>query len=527
MIFTKSLLHAARTYPDKVAIIDGEHKFTYRELSDRTVKLKQSLKEMGVKKGDRVGLLMLNDFRYIELMYGVTALGAIVVPLNIRSNPEELAFILNNAGITILYVHKEFLPVVPYLKANASEVREYILAEDAELVKSLESGDTGSYEKLINAQPGGELTYDDVQEEDLLGIFYTGGTTGRPKGVMLTHKNLTINSYQIFMNVSFNEDDVYLHAAPMFHLADQGSTNMFTMIGGTHAIVRMFTPQGVLQAFQDAKVTATTLVPTMLTFLFNDPEFDKYDLSSVKRITYGASPMPTSLLKKAQKMMPNVKFNQGFGMTEASPVIAMLREKDHIIGGTEKEEKRLSSVGQAVQGVELRVVDPEGKEVELHQIGEIIAKGPNIMKGYWDLPEETAHALRDGWYFTGDVGYKDEDEYYYVVDRAKDMIITGGENVYSLEVEQVLSSHPAILECAVFGVPDEKWGEVVKACIVLKVPDTATEEDLISFAKQHLANYKVPKSIDFIDELPKSGAGKILKRTLRDQFWEGLGKKVN
>ncbi|PID04057.1 fatty-acid--CoA ligase [Sporosarcina sp. P2] len=527
MIFTKSLLYAARTYPEKLAIIDGKHKFSYRELINRTAKLKQSLQGKGIKKGDRVGMLMLNDFRYIELMYGVTALGAIVVPLNIRSNPEELAFILNNAGVTILYIHKEFLPVVPYLKGNVSGVRHFILAEDAKLMESIESDDIESYEKLIDAQPDGKLAYEGVDDEDIVGIFYTGGTTGRPKGVMLTHKNLTVNSYHMLANIKCAEDDVYLHAAPMFHLADQASTNLFTMLGATHAIIRMFTPQGVLQAIQDAKVTVCTLVPTMLNFLFHDPEFQNYNLSSLRRLTYGASPMSIALLKKSQTMMPHVKFNQAFGMTETAPVLTILKEKDHIIGGTEKEEKRLTSCGQAVQGVEIKVVNPEGNEVPNHQVGELIARGANIMKGYWDLPEETAHAIRAGWYYTGDLGYKDEDEYYYIVDRAKDMIITGGENVYSIEVEEVLSSHPAILECAVFGIPDERWGETVKACVVLKTPDLVTEEDIISFAKQHLATYKVPKTVVLLDELPKSGAGKILKRTLRDQFWKGSRKLVN
>ncbi|MHA6260457.1 long-chain-fatty-acid--CoA ligase [Sporosarcina sp. CAU 1771] len=527
MIFTKSLIHAARTYPEKIAIIDGAHKFTYRELANRTAKIKQTLLDMGVKKGDRIGMLMLNDFRYIELMYAMSSFGAITVPLNIRSNPEELAFVLRNAGVTVLYVHKEFLQVVPYLKENAPKVGQFIIAEDAEVVKSVDSEGMHSYEKLIDEQPESRLTHEGVEEEDVIGIFYTGGTTGRPKGVILTHKNLTINSYHLKTNIDYSEDDIYLHAAPMFHLADQASTNMFTMLGGTHAIIRMFTPKAVLQAFQESKVTACTLVPTMLTFLFHDPEFEKYDISSVKRVLYGASPMSPELLKKAQKMMPHTKFNQAFGMTEASPVLTILKEKDHIIGGTKKQEKRLTSVGQPVQGVELKVVNPEGVEVETNQVGEIIAKGPNIMKGYWDLPEETENALRDGWYYTGDVGYKDEDEYYYIVDRAKDMIITGGENVYSLEVENVLSSHPAVLECAVFGVPDEKWGEVVKACIVLKVPDSVTSEEIVSFVRPHLANYKVPKSIEILDEIPKSGAGKILKRTLRDQYWEDSKKKVN
>lgn len=308
MIITKGLLYAARTYPEKVAIIDGEHQFTYRELTSRTAKLKQSLQDMGVKKGDRVGMLMLNDFRYIELMYAVTALGAIVVPLNIRANAVENTFVLNNAGVSILYVHKEFVAAVPHFREHVSGIRHVIIAEDAEVIATLDSTHMESYEQLIDAQSEVALSYEGIDDGDVAGIFYTGGTTGRSKGVMLTHKNLISNSYNLLINANTTDKDIYLHAAPMFHLADQGSTFLYTMMGATHAIIRMFTPKGVLQAFQDAKVTVVTLVPTMLTFLFHEPEFHNYDIRSVRRITYGASPMSVDLLKKAHAMIPDVQF---------------------------------------------------------------------------------------------------------------------------------------------------------------------------------------------------------------------------
>jgi len=278
---------------------------------------------------------------------------------------------------------------------------------------------------------------------------------------------------------------------------------------------------------QDEKVTATMLVPTMINMLLHDSAFREYDLRSLGTILYGASPMPVELLKKAAKGMPATRFFQAYGMTEASPVLTLLKPRDHVLDGTKSHEQRLTSCGRPVQGVEMKVVDPDGNEIGIGEVGEFVARGANIMKGYWNLPEETAKAIQSGWYQTGDMGYRDEDGYFYVVDRAKDMIITGGENVYSVEVEQVLYTHPAVLECAVFGIPDERWGETVKAAVVLKQGQEATAEEILAFARLRLANYKVPKSIDFLQEIPKSGAGKILKRTLRDQYWAAQGRRVN
>jgi long-chain acyl-CoA synthetase len=525
MIITKQLLYATRTFPQKLAVIDGPHRYSYKQLAERTVKLKRSLQKLGVNKGDRVGFLMHNDFRIMELMYGVTALGAVVVPLNTRFSVEENAFVLNDAGIKVLYIHRDFLPILPKLEKHVSTLCHVILAEDKDIVDSYREINVLSYENLLVEQPVEGLTYDGVQEDDIAGLFYTGGTTGRSKGVMLTHKNLVINSHHVALNVEYNKNDIYLHAAPMFHLADHTSTFAITLTGGTHAVVRRFNSQKVLQVIEEVGVTAALFVPTMINMILHDGDFHHYDTTSLRFVLYGASPMSVDLLKKARSLMPAAQFIQVYGMTEAAPLLTVLKPKDHVINGTWKEEKRLSSCGQAVQGVEIKVVDPEGSEMPTREVGEFIARGPNIMKGYWKLPDETAKAIRNGWYYTGDMGYKDEEDYFYIVDRAKDMIISGGENVYSVELEQVLCAHPAVHECAVFGIPDEKWGESIKAAVVLKQNNSVTEDEILSFVRQKLANYKVPKSIDFLPELPKSGAGKILKRKLRDQYWDQDARK--
>lgn len=525
MIITKGLMYAGRTYAEKTALIDGERQFTYGQLKSRVSKVKQSLQELGVKKGDRVGFLMLNDFRIIELMFGITALGSIVVPLNTRFTAAENAYVLNDAGIQVLYIHKEFLSFVPEFRKNVSELRHIIIAENQDIATDHVEDDILSYETLLENQPDTALTYDDVQEDDVAGLFYTGGTTGKSKGVMLTHKNLVINAYHVIVNCKFDHNDIYLHAAPMFHLADQATTFAVTMTGGTHVTLRQFHPAKVLETIEKERITAGVIIPTMLNMILHESNISDYDTSSFRLIIYGASPMSIELIKKSSKLLPHTQLLQIYGMTEAAPVLTVLRPEDHVLDGTAEDEARLASCGKPVQNVEMKVIAPEGIEAMDGEVGEIIVQGPNIMKGYWNLPEETAVALADGWYHTGDMGYKDADGFYYIVDRAKDMIISGGENVYSIEVEQALSYHPAILECAVYGVPDEKWGERVTAGVVLK--SEATEEEIVAFLKGKIADYKIPKTINILEDLPKSGAGKILKRTLRDQYWVNEEKRVH
>lgn len=524
MLLTKGLLYAAKNFPQKKAVIGDNHQYNYQQLESRSAKVKASLATLGVKKGDRIGFLMLNDFRYMELMYGATALGAIIVPMNTRFTAEENIYVLQDAGVEVLYVNKEYLTLVTEIQKHVPTIRHIILAEDTDQTLLDEYKGILNYDTLLKQESIEVLTYESIQEDDIAGLFYTGGTTGRSKGVMLSHKNLVANAMHVVINFKNRKEDIYLHAAPMFHLADQASTFAVTLTGGTHVTLRQFTPKGFLEIVEQERVTSTMLVPTMLNMILHSADFEKHDTSSLQFILYGASPMATELLKKTMNLLPEVSLMQAYGMTEASPILTLLLPEDHLVKFGEDEEKRLASCGKPVQFVEMKIVDEDGCELPVYEVGEFIAKGPNIMKGYWHLEEETLKVLKDNWYYTGDMGYNDENGFYYVVDRAKDMIISGGENVYSVEVEQVLYTHPAVLECAVFGAPDEKWGEVVRAAVVLKPDTMVSKEELLAYIGIKISNYKVPKSIEFLSELPKSGAGKILKRVIRDQFIQELVK---
>ncbi|MET3288213.1 UNVERIFIED_CONTAM: long-chain acyl-CoA synthetase [Brevibacillus sp. OAP136] len=520
MIITQSLITQAKNRPNKIAIIDGEKRFTYKQFAQRVALLAGALEEAGVKKGDRVALLLLNESRYLELLYGITLLGAIAVPLNVRLSPVELDFILKDSGAKLLFMHKEFLPIVPKLRQEIASIERFVLCED----ECAGDGISGYEDMLSSAQPV-ELV-GRVTEEEIAGIFYTGGTTGMPKGVMLTHRNLLSNAYNVGLALNYTADDIYLHAAPMFHLADGASTFAITVVGGTHAHVRMFEPNQVLQTIQDARVTSCLLVPTMINILINLPGLKDYDITSWRKVLYGASPCPPEVLKKAKELLP-IQFYQGYGQSEAAPVLTFMMPKDHVTEGEPHLVARLASCGQPLAGVEVRCFDAEDRDVKPGEVGEIVARGPNVMKGYWNRPEESEAALRGGWLRTGDMATVDEENFFFIVDRKKDMIVTGGENVYSVEVENVVYTHPAVLEAAIVGVPDERWGEAVKAVVVVRNGTSLTEEELIQHCRSYLANYKVPKSVDFVSELPKSGAGKILKRNLRDNYWLGQSRKVN
>jgi long-chain acyl-CoA synthetase len=366
----------------------------------------------------------------------------------------------------------------------------------------------------------------DRKDKDLAGIFYTGGTTGKAKGVMLSHDNLVANALNAIAGFEFTEDIVYLHAGPMFHAADGASSYAATMLAGVHVYVARFEPLAVLQAIQEHKVTNTILVPTMINMVVNHPEVTRFDLSSVRRIGYGASPMPEAVLKRAMELMPSILFQHAYGMTELSPIATLLPPRYTTLSGP--YAGRLKSCGQAVMTAEVKVVDAEDKEVPRGTVGEVCVRGPMMMLGYWNKPEETARAMRGGWMHTGDGGYMDAEGFLYIVDRVKDMIISGGENIYSAEVESAISLLPAVQECAVIGVPDEKWGERVHAIVVPKAGATLTGDAVLEHCRKHIAGYKCPRSVDVRNEpLPLSGAGKILKTELRKPFWAGKEKQVN
>ncbi len=521
MNIAQGLAHAKKVAGNRQAVACGNVRYTWKEFDRRTDVLARSLASLGVKRGDRIAVLMLNCHCYLELYYACGRMGAVIVPLNYRLARPEIVFILNDSESKILVVDKTFAPYTTG-RDTFETVQEIVYVGD-ETPESMHN-----YEKLITRGMQIADSADEVMEdEDLAGLFYTGGTTGRPKGVMLSHKNLVSNAVHVAIAAGYTERDTYLHAAPMFHAGDTGSTFALTMVGARHTFLPMFHPVHFMQNVQDEQVTVTFVVPTMINAILNHPDIDKYHLSSLRRLTYGASPMPTEVLKMGLQRIGQV-FAQGYGMTETAPLLTGLDPVDHVLDGTPEQVRRLASAGREVFGVEVRVVNADGEDVEPGEIGEVIGRGPNVMLGYWRMPEATAAVLIDSWMHTGDLATVDEENFIYIIDRAKDMIISGGENIYSVEVENALYTHPAVLEAAVIGIPHPVWGEAVHAVVVLKPSMYATEEVLIAHARMQIAGYKVPRSIEFAAEpLPKSGVGKILKRDLRDKYWQGKGRNVN
>ncbi len=409
---------------------------------------------------------------------------------------------------------------MPHLKALG--IQHFIYCSEGPVPEGMVS-----YEELIKRastqRPDVELN-----EDDILGLFYTSGTTGVPKGVMLSHKNLVMNAYHAQIGLEFSHESVYLHAAPMFHLADGAANWTTTWNGATHAFVPKFDPEEVLKAIQRFRVTNSVLVPTMINMLISHPALKQYDVSSLQQVLYGASPIAPDLLKRAMQALNRCRFFQGYGMTEAAPLLTVLGAEDHEAALQHPHRRHLlASAGKPLLGVRVRVVDENDRDVPVGGVGEIIAAGPNIMKGYWQKPEQSEKSLRGGWYHSKDMGRFDEEGYLYIVDRKDDMIVTGGENVYSTEVEAVLYEHPAVQEATVVGVPDEKWGEAIKAIVVLRPGTKATETDILEHCKKNLSTYKVPRSVDFLPELPKSGTGKILKTVIRDKYWADQERRVH
>jgi long-chain acyl-CoA synthetase len=344
---------------------------------------------------------------------------------------------------------------------------------------------------------------------------------------MLTHRNLVANAFHAVSDLHISKDWTWLHSAPMFHLANGGAMYAMVMCAAKHCFIPGFEPEAFLKAVQRYRVTSVLLVPTMMNMAMNHPAMGRYDLSSLRYVTYGASPMPLDLLRRAMDRLPGAKFRQGYGLSETSPLLTVLQPEDHTFDNLDQRFTPVKSAGRPVVGVEVRVVDLDDNDLPPGQIGEIIARGANIMKGYWNRPEITAEVMRGGWFHTGDMGAFDERGFLYILDRKKDMIKTGGENVYSPEVEDVIYTHAAVLEAAVVGVPDEKWGESIKAVVVVRDGQRLTEGDLIEHCRARLTHFKCPSSVDFAEALPKGGTGKIQKNVLREKYWKGEGKGVH
>ena len=488
MIYVHSLGRASRYYADRMALASGAIQLTFRELNGRVESIAAALSHQGLHAGDRLALLLPNGPEYIELVYACSLMGVIAVPLNTRLSAAEIDGVLADATPRGLVRHSS-------LPSPTSQL---------------------SWERVLDREPwqGRSDSYPDAfyDPEAVLALIYTSGTTGRPKGVKVTHANILANVDHFNYWMGYKEAGVYLHAAPIFHIADFPAMFAAPAFGARQVTIPKFSPQGLCELIQRERVTHTVLVPTMVNLLMQFPEAKSYDLTSLEVLAYGGSPMAPELIHQVRKLLPNVKLLQSYGLSETG-FLTGLPDRDHI-------ESKLLSCGRPCPGIDLRVEDETGKEVEVGQRGELVARGANVMRGYWNDSEDTAAAFRDGMFRTGDVGYQDSEGFFYILDRLKDMIVTGGENVYSGEVEAVIYKHPAVREVAVFGIPDSQWGELVMACIVLKPGMALSANDLTSYCRQFLANYKIPRRVEFSDaELPKSGSGKVLKRVLRERYW--------
>ena len=455
-----------------------------------------ALSKLGFRVGDRLGLLLPNGPEYIQLVYACSLLGVIVVPLNTRLSLAEIDRVLADASPHGLVRHSS-LPV-PTVRLP----RERVLDQEPLDVRN-------------DSFP--DVFYD---PEAVLALIYTSGTTGHPKGVMVTHANVLANVQNFNFWMRYTEGGVYLHAAPIFHIADFPCMFAAPAFGACQVTIPKFDPRGFCETVEREQVSHTVLVPTMINLLTQFPEVKKYDLSRLEVLAYGGSPMPPDLIRRTRELLPQVKLIQVYGLSE-SGFLTGLQDQEHT-------EDRLLSCGRPCPGIDLQVTDESGKQVGVGKRGELVARGANIMHGYWNNQVETSLAFRDSFFRTGDIGYQDSEGYFYILDRLKDMIVTGGENVYSGEVEAVIYAHPAVREAAVFGIPDPKWGELVMACVVLKPGSTLAVDDLIAFCRQSLASYKIPRRVEFSEtELPKSGSGKILKIDLRKRFWVHESRAVS
>ncbi len=525
-----SLNKAVTLWPNKEALVDGDKRFTYKQFGERVATLICRLKEFGLARGSTVAISSPNTFEYMEVYFACAAAGIILVPLNYRLANDELLDIIADSDTELVFCHSEFWKQAFELYPHCKGVRHIVwLGQKQPRPQESMEAQQHLYEDL-QKEVGHFVDLPHMKADELAHLYYTSGTTGRPKGVMLSHGNVAINALAVIAELNFTDKDTWIHAAPLFHLADAWSIFAITWVGGKHVFLGHFNSTTTLRAISNEKVSATVLVPTMLNAMLNDPELPNFDYSSLRMLITGGSPIAPETVRRVIRTF-SCEYVQLYGLTETSPFLTISRPKsEHMQLDEDRQVEMRSRTGRPYIGAEVRVVREDGSEVRNDnlEVGEIVARGTTITSGYWKQPDATAQAIRNNWLHTGDLAVIDENGSINIVDRKKDMIITGGENVFSNEVEYALYEHAAVADCAVFGIPDERWGESVHAVVVLRVGhEQISELTLINFVKERLAKYKAPRSIEFMTELPKTGSGKIFKRTLREKYWKGQTKQVN
>ncbi len=513
------LRYAEQQYPCRTAVVCNQENFTYGQFADRARRLAGALHQAGVQPGDRVAFLSSNCHRLLEAYYGVLEAGAVLLPLNIRLASSELGYILNDSGATILFVEKQFLGLVESFRKVIPGVKTFCQLEGAPETPWLSPR---NYEDLLQAATPHRADITSIDENSLAELFYTSGTSANPKGVMLTHRNIYLHAQNVCLGFNIENGAVELHTIPLFHANGWGVAHFLTLLGGKHVMMQRFETKEVFRLIEKEGVHSFSLVPIMATALVNCPERLNYNLSSLRRIVIGGAASSPTLIREVEEKLGCECFS-GYGLTETSPSLSISPMKLGMGWDSEQRYVGQAMTGYAFPGVEIRVVDANDNDVprDGQSIGEIVARSDGVMEGYWRQPDASAEALRGGWFHTGDMATLNEEGYLLIVDRKKDIIVSGGENISSLELEKAILAHPAVLEAGVIPVPDEKWGEVPKALVVLKPNATATEAELIEFCRAHLSHYKCPRSFEFVASLPKTGTGKILKKDLRKKYWQG------